>query len=206
MISLSTAKKIAIGVGNRMLPYCDRLNIAGSIRRGKLEVKDIEIVCQPKIVKTGQIDLFGADTRKDEVHAEFVSIVNDLGRVVKGKPNGRYMQIELDNPFGGVKKVMLDIFMPQPYDYYRMYAIRTGSSDYSHQVIANAWKRRGWVGTQDGLRLEAECLAVPGVDKKLKYKVIVDNPTLPPAWNSEQEFFEWLGLQYIPPNIRTVLK
>lgn len=80
MLSLSTAKKIAIEAGNKLLPFCDRLNIAGSIRRGKQEVHDIEIVCQPKRVKVGTLDLFGQDTRKEEISAEFVKVVMSLGK------------------------------------------------------------------------------------------------------------------------------
>lgn len=204
MLSLEKAKKIAIDAGNKLLPYCDRLNIAGSIRRGKYEVHDIEIVCQPKRVKIGQVDLFGEDTRKEEVSADFIKAVNSLGKVVKGKPDGRMMQIEVENPFGGIKTIMLDLFMPESYDYYRIYAIRTGSADYSAKVIANGWRKKGWVGTKDGLRLETECVGNKNAEGKVVWRCIVDNPHLPEQWESEQQFFDWLGVQYLPPNIRVV--
>jgi DNA polymerase/3'-5' exonuclease PolX len=204
MISLDKAKKVAIDVGNKLLPYCDRLNIAGSIRRGKQEVHDIEIVCQPKRVKIGNVDLFGEDTRQEVVSSEFVSEVKKLGKVIKGKPDGRMMQIELDNPFGATK-IMLDLFIPQPYDYYRQFAIRTGSADYSAKVIATGWNKKGWVGTSDGLRLEIECVGYKNpADGKTKWTCTAKQPELPPAWQSEEEFFNWLGVQYIPPNLRFI--
>jgi DNA polymerase/3'-5' exonuclease PolX len=204
MLPLSTAKKIAVETGNRLLPYCDRLNIAGSIRRAKYEVHDLEIVCQPKWVKTGQVDLFGVDSTEDVVHPEFAKIVASIGLVIKGKPDGRMMQIELANKHGGMKTVMLDLFMPQPHDYYRIYAIRTGSADYSAKVITHAWIRKGWRGTPDGLRLEEQCTGTKTTNDKTIWKCHVKDPELPPAWQSEQEFFDWLGIQYLPPNIRTV--
>lgn len=206
MLSLATAKKIAISAGNKLLPFCDRLNIAGSIRRGKQEVGDIELVCQPKRVKVGLVDLFGQDTRKEEVSAEFIKTANSLGKVIKGKGDGRMMQIELDNPYGGVRTVMLDLFMPMPYDYYRIFAIRTGSADYSAKIITGGWIKRGWRGTVDGLRLEIECAGSKNPEGKVTWKCITDKPNLPPVWNSEEEFFDWIGVQFIPPAIRYVTR
>lgn len=204
MISHANAKQLAVQVGNKLLPFCDRLNIAGSIRRGKAEVHDIEIVCQPKRIKVGMVDLFGEDTRKEEVNADFVKVVLNLGKVIKGKPDGRMMQIEIKSPYEGPNTIMLDLFMPQAHDYMRQYAIRTGSADYSHKVIAAGWLKLGWVGTSDGLRLESECIGNKGPDGKVKWTCVAKEPKLPPYWQTEKEFFEWLGVQYLPPAIRFI--
>lgn len=206
MVVLEDAKKIAIGIGNKIFPFCDRLNIAGSIRRGKLEVGDIEIVCQPKRVMKGTVTLFGEDDRKEIIHPEFAQIVMGLGKVIKGKPEGRMMQIELKNPLYNWRSVQLDLFMPMPYDYFRQYAIRTGSAEYSQKVIARGWLKRGWVGTSEGLRREDECYGYKLPDGKTKWSIRKElvNPTLPPAWKDEKEFFDWLGVQYLPPHVRYV--
>lgn len=203
MFSLERAKKVAIDAGNKLLPFCDKLNLAGSIRRGCREVHDIEIVCLPKMVKAGQIDIFSNQAQQDQVHPQFIETVLGLGKVVKGKPDGRMMQIELKTGHMPAT-IMLDLFMPQPDDYIRIYCIRTGSAKYSNKVIAEGWRKIGWVGTSEGLRRETECLGTPLPDGKTKWKCIVDNPTLPPVWQSEEEFFAWLGVQYIPPAIRYV--
>lgn len=204
MIPLKEAKIMAIDAGNKLFPWCDRINIAGSIRRGKSDVGDIEIVCQPKMIVKGTVTLFGEDDRKLIVHPDFESTVLKLGKVIKGNPGGRMMQIELEYPFGGVKTVMLDLFMPKPYDYFRVFAIRTGSADYSAKVIASGWRKNGWVGTENGLRLEDECYGSKGLDGKVKWRCVADNPTLPPVWESEQEFFKWVDIQYLPPHVRYV--
>lgn len=47
-MKLESAKKLAEFLVELMSEYCERIMIAGSIRRGKHEVKDIEIVCIPK--------------------------------------------------------------------------------------------------------------------------------------------------------------
>lgn len=203
MFTLEKAKKIAIEAGNKLLPWCDKLNLAGSIRRGCKEVHDIEIVCLPKYVKAGQIDLWTNEVQKEQVHPKFIETVLNLGKAIKGKPDGRYMQIELKTGHMPAT-IMVDLFMPQPADYYRIFSIRTGSAKYSHQRIAEGWRKLGWVGTSEGLRRETECLGTPLPDGKTKWKCIVDNPTLPPVWQTEEEFFNWLGIQYIPPAIRYV--
>jgi len=204
MLAHSTARNIAIEIWKRLQPYCDRINIAGSIRRGVMEVKDIELVCQPKRVKTGQVDLFGVDTTDEVVHGEFTRIVNSLGKIIKGKPDGRYMQIEIHDLAKGVRSINLDLFMPQAHDYFRQLAIRTGSAQYSHKMLANSWLKIGWVGTEDGLRLETECIGSKALDGKTKWRCYVKPPTLPKVWTSEEDFFDWLGLQWIPPDIRYV--
>lgn len=206
LIALDKAKKVAIEIGNKLLPFCDRLNLAGSIRRSKVEVGDIEIVCQPKKVMAGTVTLFGEDNRKEIVHPDFSNTVMQLGKIVKGQHGGRMMQIEINNPSGIPKLIQLDLFTPMPHDYYRVFAIRTGSADYSHKIIATAWLRKGWCGTPGGLRLQDECNGYKGPDGKVKWSVspVFVNPTMPPAWQSEQEFFEWLGVQYLPPHVRYV--
>ena len=60
MIELVTAIRIARQLVSMLEDSCERIEIAGSIRRGKPRVKDIELVCLPKLlpVREGQADLF----------------------------------------------------------------------------------------------------------------------------------------------------
>ena len=95
---------------------------------------------------------------------------------------------------------MLDLFMPESRDYYRQYAIRTGSADYSFKVLAAGWRRKGWCGTPDGLRRVRDCKEV----KKSVWKCINPQAELPPVWQSEHEFFDWIGVRWIKPSLRNV--
>ena len=52
-MNLQQAQQIAERIKSELAPHCDRIEIAGSIRRKKPEVKDIEIVCIPKPYETG---------------------------------------------------------------------------------------------------------------------------------------------------------
>lgn len=194
---LNDAKDLAIKVGTRLQPFCTRLNIAGSIRRQKYEVKDIELICLPRYIDGTQEDLFGDVITEKTISKNFVEIVKSLGKVVKGKPDGRYMQIQL------LQRINLDLFMPDPDDYFRQYAIRTGSADYAARTIASAWKRKGWCGSDKGLRLMKDCVEHKQVDGKSKWICINDQAEKPPVWQSETEFFEWLEVPWIMPKLRT---
>lgn len=191
------ARDIAVNLCYQLQPLCvpDRLNIAGSVRRKKQYPKDIEIVCVPKTYE--EKDLF-EQVVAIKRNAQFMELVVSLGKVIKGKPSGRMMQIKLKND------IVLDLFMPQANDYYRQYAIRTGSSQYSNLVIATSWKRMGWCGTEDGLRLIKECQEIKLPENKRKWICRDKNPTLPPVWNSEEEFFAWLGIPFLNPVKRSM--
>lgn len=194
----SKAHQIAIKLLRQFEKCCLKSDIAGSVAREKPECKDIEICCLPCFEHN--VDLFGA-TETEARSLDFIKLVKSLGIILKGKPeDGRYVQIAL------TEGINLDLFIPQAHDYYRQYATRIGSRDYSHKVLATAWNKIGWVGTDDGLRMESECYrkAVGIVNGKTKFKHFCNskNPTLPPVWDSEYELFKWLGLDWIPPKNR----
>ena len=190
-IPLSDALFIAKEVFDVLKPYCDRIHIAGSIRREKDFVGDIEIVCQPRV-----------EILKDELwdegiirNLEFCNIV-DGWQKVKGDSEGKYTQRIL--PISNMK---LDLFMPDDFDYYRQLAIRTGSSDYSFKVIANGWKNKGWCGSDKGLRLQSDCVK-KGNPPNDRWVCINPEAEKPPHWMSEEEFFEWIRVKWIHPKER----
>lgn len=195
---LIQAHEIASNIGKRIQPFVDKWHIAGSIRREKLDVKDIEIVCQPRYFES-QVGLFDASDATVVISQNYVEVVKSLGKVIKGKPEGRYMQIELP------QRINLDLFMPNPADYFRQYAIRTGSADYAHKTIAAGWLKKGWCGSDHGLRRIVDCREeIDPISNKRKWICINQNGERPPAWQSEQEFFDWIGVLWIMPKLRTI--
>lgn len=199
-MNLDHATEISSRIVLSLSPYCDRIHIAGSIRRKKPDVKDIEIVCQPRRERG---DLFGGTEMYTMSFgfAVMALIKGDISKMIKGyntrNPMPRYVQLAL--PEG----INLDLFMPSPHDYFRQLAIRTGSASYSQHIIAKAWRRLGWVGTEHGLRLEKECDGKER-DGKIKWTCLIKNPTLPPAWESEEDFFAWLKVPFVSPEDRSM--
>lgn len=187
------ARDIAIIICQELSPFCDKINIAGSIRRKKPEVKDIEVICVPKKVEA--YDMFG-DVIGFGVCSNFTKKVKSLGKIKKGNTEGRYMAIEL--PQG----INLDLFMPEKNDYIRQYVIRTGSADYVSNIIAVGWRKIGWCGSDVGLRLMKDCIETKTPDGKSKWKCIKPNAITPPVWEDEKEFFKWLRIPFIEPQKR----
>lgn len=192
---LEVAQKIAVEICYKLQPFCEKINIAGSVRRRKPEVKDIEIVCVPK--QETQYDMFGTPFTSGR-STGFRDSVLALGEIIKGGTNGKYIQIKL--PQG----INLDLFIPDDFDYYRQYAIRTGSADYAAKVIATGWKKKGWCGSDKGLRKISDCIETKTPDGKSKWKCVKQNAELPPVWQSEEQFFEWLGIKYLQPKERVL--
>lgn len=193
------AYTIGLSVWEALKPHCEITKIAGSIRRERPDVKDIEIVCVPKEVEKAK-DLFGGDQGMIRVPS-WSDEIKKLGNIVKGKPDGKYLQIDMVEP-----AIKIDVFMPSPADFYRIFAIRTGSAEWTAKYLAGAWKKLGWCGSDAGLRLQKECIGTKGADHKTTWRCFVpkDQQTLPPVWKSEKELFEWLKIKWVDPKFRNI--
>jgi DNA polymerase/3'-5' exonuclease PolX len=194
-MKLQEIQPIAETIFDKLKPHCEEgfIHIAGGIRRKKPDCHDIELVLYPKKIKIAE-DMFGKESRMIPI-AGFVEAINKMQRL-SGDAYGRYTKrlYQYGSEFDVVK---VDIFMPQKEDYYRQYVVRTGSADYSTNVIAKAWVALGWRGTDDGLRRETECVKNNG-----KWVCVSINPLLPPEWDSEKSFFKWLKIPYLEPEKR----
>jgi DNA polymerase/3'-5' exonuclease PolX len=168
-MKVTVAQKIAEQLKSELLPYCDRIEIAGSIRRSKPEVKDIELVC---ITKKEQASLFDLPEMMQPIK-EFVDIVNKYERV-KGSAIGKYTQRILPE---GIK---LDLFTATKDNWGLIYAIRTGSADYSHYILATRWVKLGYISKNGFLHKDGKIIPV----------------------QEEQELFDLLKMPWIEPHKR----
>lgn len=149
----SKALKIAEEIKAELSPYCERIEIAGSIRRKKPDVKDIEIVAIPKPYETG---LFESGIAK---------VVNQWQKV-KGELPCKYTQRILP---GGIK---LDLFFAVRSNWGLIYAIRTGSAEYSHKVLAVGWVKKGYKSKNGFLVHESSSIYVPVFEEEDLFKRI----------------------------------
>lgn len=141
-MKLADALIIAERVKSVLAPHCDRIEIAGGCRRLKPEPHDIEIVAIPKSI--GSQDLFGhSSVARDR---DFIRAALALGHISKGDIfTGKFIQIDLpggENNYG----ITLDLFCVVPENWGFQFAIRTGSADYSHNVLGAAWVKVGFHG------------------------------------------------------------
>lgn len=154
---------IAEKVKALLSPHCERIEIAGSIRRKKPEVKDIEIVAIPKPYETGLFE-------------DGIATVVNQWEKVKGELPCKYTQRILPE---GIK---LDLFFAERGNWGLIYAIRTGSAEYSHKVLATAWVQRGYKSENGYLMQNGKVYETP----------------------EEKDLFTRIGVAYVEPEERNL--
>ena len=99
---------------------CERIDIAGSLRRKKPDVGDIELVCIPSV----WLDLFCNEIR---TAARIETALTAYGIVLL--KNGEHFKQFL---YG---KVKVDLFITTPECWGVIFTIRTGSAEFSHKLV-----------------------------------------------------------------------
>lgn len=162
-MDLTSAQIIAQDVLEQLKPHCTNIQIAGSIRRQAKHVKDIEIVAIPKPYQTGLFE------------SGIATIVNQW-TPVKGALPCKYTQRLLPQ---GIK---LDLFFATPLNWGLILAIRTGSSEFSHTILAKKWCKLGYRSENGMLMHGNKQIAVP----------------------TEQDLFTRLGITWVEPTDRNL--
>ena len=163
-MKLDIALPIAEGWVKRLEPYCEKIAIAGSIRRRKGMVKDIEILCIPKTVDSNQESLFGASTVSSYRDPGFVRVFTHMPyqdvMIEKGDPShSKYMKLWLMP-----EKIHLDLFIATQKNWGYLLAVRTGPAEYSHKVLANRWVKMGYHGDNGYLTRGGQPVPIPDED------------------------------------------
>ena len=120
-MKLQEAKTIAQTVKKVLTPYCDRIEIAGSIRRGKPIVHDINIVLIEKPESALIIP--------PSLLATIVAITLNGGKIKR--------------LHYGDADINIDIYTATPASWSTLLLIRTGSKE-NNIRLAIAAKRKGW--------------------------------------------------------------
>lgn len=162
------AYAIALDVLSQLEPYCTRAEIAGSLRRKKVTVGDIEIVAIPKPYSTG--GLFNDNG--------IAAVVNQWEKVRGEMEYGKTKYTQRILPSG----IALDLFFADENNWGYIFALRTGSADYSYKVLASTWVSMGYKSDggylyKDGKRFEIR---------------------------EEKDLFDLLNLRYVEPEKRNL--
>ena len=177
-IELSEATLIANAVLQHITPAMARVEIAGSIRREKPVVGDIELVA---IV---------------EDQEKLLKLIGDVGQTIKTgvpgvipwtpKADAKYIRVRLNEGMN------LDLFVARPENWGGLFLMRTGSGADKNGNPFNGF--------------------VPGIFKRWKTMsnggrmtdVMPTMPTGEQLWvHEEQDFFDLLEMNFVPPNERT---
>lgn len=142
---LAEVRPIAEELVAQLAPACDRIEIAGSIRRRKAEVSDIELVAMPRVTEEPGGDLWGTPVQVD--HLELTLRLLDAGgqlglrRVDIHRADGR---IEAGTRDGASYKALeyrgipVDLFIVRdPAQWGVIFTIRTGPAEWSHRLVTD---------------------------------------------------------------------
>jgi DNA polymerase/3'-5' exonuclease PolX len=127
-IPLAVARNVADRFIKYLTPYVSQICVAGSVRREVDYCGDVEVVC----------------VAKDEFSMGQAFPMGFKGLTINGTRLKKFFY-----PESGIH---IECYITSEKDYGRMLAIRTGSSFYSHTALAMQWNRKGWCGTENGLR------------------------------------------------------
>lgn len=166
-LPLAEARALAEDVVTLLAPSCTRIEIAGSIRRQKADIGDLEIVCMPKSERVN-IGLFEEVYRDTNELDDFVAcLLMDGTFSPRLDVNGhravgeRYKRLSYRG-FG------LDLFaVLPPAQFGVILAIRTGPAEWSHRLVttrqSGGWLP-DWLKVKDGQllhRLSGEVIPTP---------------------------------------------
>jgi DNA polymerase/3'-5' exonuclease PolX len=129
-IPYSDALATAQSLEAALQPYCERILIAGSLRRQKAQVGDLELVVIRRVEP--EIDMFGQETGR--LIDLLTSGLTTLGITDFRKNGERFKQFSWEGK-------PVDLFIATPATWGCVATIRTGSADFSHWLVTD--KRRG---------------------------------------------------------------
>lgn len=110
----------------KLQPACERIEIAGSLRRQRPLVSDIELVAIPKPI----LNLIGEPTEWTEVD----NLLDTLP-VTFTKRGRKYQQFWFD---GSILPFYVDLFLqPDPATWPVNFLLRTGSSEFSKRMVTS---------------------------------------------------------------------
>lgn len=161
---LAIAEQIAQRIAERVAPHAERIEIAGSIRRQRATVNDIDLVVIPKLRREG---LFATDEEAPQSSALAVQLCSDLlGQVlVRGNKQirGTVLPATLlpgDLPVS-MPAIQVDVFFATPESWATLLVIKTGSAQHNIFLCTRARELGGVLhASGDGLDMPFEYDAV----------------------------------------------
>jgi DNA polymerase/3'-5' exonuclease PolX len=175
-MELNKAKEIAAGIVAQLAPYCERIEIAGSIRRGRPEVHDIDIVCIPS-------------------GPAFYRALQGVGQPCDN--GSKIHRIALPGQVSQGKQFCADIYIATEATWATLLLIRTGSADHNKHLCTLA--------RQKGMRLHADGEGLELVAKDPRDLFNQGPPVVQGAipCRTETDIFNALGLKFKAPGERT---
>ena len=190
------AAEIGYGLLEWLAPYCRRAEIAGSVRRGKPEVKDLDILAIPVIDHRQTIGLFGPVGPLVELSLVEEALAHGLppGWGPGGK-NGPKLK-----RFIHTSGLVCELYMATAESWGGALAIRSGPAEFSQALMVRA--RRIGMQVSGGYYLHRHAARVGPDGNAIPCEKGEHCIMIVPCYE-EVEFFEALGVEWREPGGRS---
>ncbi len=188
---IARAQAVAEKIVEILAPACVRIQIAGSIRRQKPMVGDIEILYIPKLADVPDPqDLFGDKKIKANAADLVIEHLITHGQLEKrltvrdSETWGQYIKLARAVKTG----IPVDFFTATPENWWNYLVCRTGSAENNIRIATAAQKNRDakWAPYSAGFKQTRV-----GTGERVIWRM-----------TSEQDVFEFAGLRYLEPHER----
>lgn len=177
---LAQVKAIADEIVERLSLRCERIEIAGSLRRGRSMIGDIEIVALPLYNVTK--NLFGEVTGRKSM----VDLYLD---------SSPYGPLELNGPkmkkFRYHDLLNVDLFLPESANHWGcILTVRTGSADFNMWLMSVVQRRTKTYFQGGRLHRDGQWLDTPEEEDVFRE---LDLPFIPPDYRDDNRWLEIVG-------------
>ncbi len=210
---MSTGVKVPWDVGQAVAtrlceslsPHCARLEIAGSLRRGKPEVGDIELVAIPLVEEQVQRDLFGEVVERTAVNrlALALDTLVASGAIAADPPSPdlkrawgekyRKFWLLINDRWGAIQ---VDLFLTTPEAWGAIFTIRTGPAEFSEALVTH-FKYHTPYRQQGGVLVRQDTGAVVPVPEEADYFRLAGLPFITPVRRSAEALHQAAALQAV---------
>lgn len=183
-MKLEQAERIGGELIELLRPSCVRICLAGSIRREKAEVGDIEIVAVPHYTDVATGKLFATDETRTSMLETMIQSLrknNTLGDPPRKCDGPKHKKVIYEGA-----KIDLFIVTP-PADWGNILAIRTGPAEFSHMLVTQ--RRLGGAMPEDRYQADGALWDLHG------NKIPCEN---------EGDFFAAIDVPHWDPPLRTL--
>jgi DNA polymerase/3'-5' exonuclease PolX len=175
MFSYAFATEIANDIVDKLKANCERIQIVGSLRRGKSSVNDIDIIATPRSMETTDDTLFGERVKENLLDLKLSELCLDAYLILEANGN------KIKRFFRPVHHITvpIDLYIADEITWWTLLLIRTGSREHNIKLATRA------IDLHMHLKSDGSGLLSP------------DGTLL--RINSEEEIFKHLHLTYKPP-------
>ena len=190
-MKLNDAQRIASELVELLRPACERIEVAGGVRRRKVEPHDIEIVAHPRFVQR-QVDMFTEE------------VVPETDAIIEAAKQAGIVCLDPDVKRDGPRykrflhhdsHAVVELFLVHDPDQWgAIFAVRTGPAEFGRLLVTS----RAFGGAMPvGMRLAGGWLMKDGQrittrEERDYFWAIGRVPCWPPAERTEERLRAWL--------------